>query len=131
MRRWCLTGTPIQNRLEDLLSLLKFLHVEPFAEPSVFRRHTLEPLGRDTPNPTLLLALPRTLCLRLGAELLEVPDPSFHSITVELRPDERSLYNDILRRCARDIGDVVSAKKSKIKRYNILFSAILKLIKTP
>ncbi|XP_071929108.1 DNA repair protein RAD5B-like isoform X3 [Coffea arabica] len=27
---WCLTGTPLQNKLEDLYNLLCFLHVEPW-----------------------------------------------------------------------------------------------------
>lgn len=29
--RWCLSGTPLQNRIGEFFSLLRFLQVEPFA----------------------------------------------------------------------------------------------------
>jgi hypothetical protein len=29
--RWCLTGTPLQNRVSELLSMIRFLRVQPYA----------------------------------------------------------------------------------------------------
>lgn len=35
-RRWCLTGTPVQNSPRDLLSYLRFLHCHPYSDDTVF-----------------------------------------------------------------------------------------------
>ena len=127
LRRWCLTGTPIQNRLEDLVSLLGFLHFEPFSRSAVFNRHILEPLSKEDPNRTYRLqALLRTICLRRSETLLNLPQPQSREITVTLTQGERELYNDILKKCAREIDQVVSSQV-KLKKYSVLFTAIMKL----
>ncbi|CZR60103.1 related to promoter binding protein RUSH-1alpha [Phialocephala subalpina] len=126
-RKWCLTGTPIQNRLNDFESLLKFLHFEPFSRTSVFQRHILEPLSKNTPDRAVnLRALLHAICLRRNEKYLNLPEPLYKEISVELGSEERQVYKSILKKCARDIDEVVS-DRLKIKKYAILFAATMKL----
>ncbi|KAI8072588.1 SNF2 family N-terminal domain-containing protein [Gongronella butleri] len=43
-KRWCLTGTPIQNRVEELYSLLRFLRIQPLCEMKAFRQTVSAPI---------------------------------------------------------------------------------------
>ncbi|TPX46100.1 hypothetical protein SeMB42_g03822 [Synchytrium endobioticum] len=45
-RRWILSGTPIQNTIEDLQALLKFLQCKPYNDPAQFKADIGEPLKR-------------------------------------------------------------------------------------
>ncbi|KAK3373192.1 P-loop containing nucleoside triphosphate hydrolase protein [Lasiosphaeria ovina] len=104
-------GTPIQNHFGDLVSLLRFLHFEPFAQSSVFQRHILEPLSKDTSDRAFRLkALLSTVCLRRSEKLLQLPDSRVEHVPVTLRPEERLMYDGILDKCARDLDDVASSR---------------------
>jgi len=74
-----------------------------------------------------LQALLRTICLRRTEKLLSVQKPRFEQKAVILTPVERSLHDDILKTCAYNMDDATSSKAGKIKRYSILFTAIMKL----
>src|SRR5437764_13010461 len=72
--RWCLTGTPIQNHLEDIGSLLAFLKVSQFENKAVFRNNIVVPFGEDVGLAAKNFAfLLDCICLRRTQELLHLP----------------------------------------------------------
>ena len=49
-RRWAVTGTPVQNRLDDLGALIKFLRIKPFDEKRGFAQYILAPCKNADPE---------------------------------------------------------------------------------
>lgn len=44
-RRWVVTGTPIQNSMKDLFSIISFLKLEPFTDRQWWRRTMERPIS--------------------------------------------------------------------------------------
>ncbi|KAF1829386.1 hypothetical protein BDW02DRAFT_574017 [Decorospora gaudefroyi] len=95
--RWCLTGTPIQNRLEDIGSLLAFLRVSPFHNLSNFRRHIAVPFDEGGKRRQLAIqrftTLLDSLCLRRTKDVLHLPEEEHRVRKVQLSLEERTQYD--------------------------------------
>jgi SWI/SNF-related matrix-associated actin-dependent regulator of chromatin subfamily A3 len=126
-RRWCLTGTPIQNRLEDVGSLIKFIRVVPFVSNAIFRRYIIEPLLTGAPNSAEnLRLLLGSVCLRRTKRHLKLSEAIFETVPLNLSTEEQILYSEILEMSKRALDDSICSK-SKIKRYSCMFTAIIHL----
>ncbi|KAB5577889.1 SNF2 family domain-containing protein [Coniochaeta sp. 2T2.1] len=114
--RWCLTGTPIQNRLEDIGSLFAFLKVEPWNNRNHFRKHIAAPFeNKDTVVIERLVMLYDSLVLRRTKEILTLPGQDVRTRELELSPEEREQYSrttNILNRRIRQLpgGDEAEDK---------------------
>lgn len=66
-RRWCLSGTPIQNSVDDLYSCFRFLRYDPYCKRAAFKAMLKEPLQDDPAKGAQLLQI----CLKVScADLL-------------------------------------------------------------
>ncbi|KAI1629297.1 SNF2 family N-terminal domain-containing protein [Exophiala viscosa] len=95
--RWCLTGTPIQNTLDDLGALLAFIRAEPFHNSSVFRRFVVMPFSHNNEEDVnqakaKLSLLLNSVCIRRRRERLELPPMKDERRNVQLSDQERRLY---------------------------------------
>ena len=75
--RWCLTGTPYQNTVDDVYSLVKFLRIPPFSEWNYWKERITRPAknGQTSLALTRLRTLLRAIMLRRTKDILKVPPP--------------------------------------------------------
>ncbi|XP_027125632.2 DNA repair protein RAD5A-like isoform X1 [Coffea arabica] len=106
-RRWCLTGTPIQNNLEDLYSLLRFLKVEPWGSWAWWNKLVQKPFEEgDARSLKLAQSILKPIMLRRtksstdkeGRPILVLPPADIQVIYCELTEAERDFYDALFKR---------------------------------
>ncbi|XP_015219963.2 transcription termination factor 2 isoform X2 [Lepisosteus oculatus] len=113
--RWAVTGTPVQNNLLDLYSLLKFLRCSPFDDYKLWKAHVDNGSKRGGERLNILT---KALLLRrtkdqfdsTGKPLVSLPERCCHTHRLKLSEDEQSVYNVLFAKS-------VSTLQSYLKRY--------------
>jgi SNF2 family DNA or RNA helicase len=102
--RWCLSGTPMQNNVEEMYSLIKFLRIRPYNDWTQFSRDFSRPLksrndySKDRAMEQLQALLKAILLRRTktskieGKPILQLPPKTTVEDRAVFNEDERVFY---------------------------------------
>ncbi|NXO38485.1 TTF2 factor, partial [Locustella ochotensis] len=116
--RWAVTGTPIQNNLLDMYSLLRFLRCSPFDEYKVWKYQVDNNTRKGRERLSLLtrsLLLQRTkdqLDLA-GKPLVSLPQRSTRLHQLKLTAEEQSVYNVLFARSRSTLQSYLKRQEQK------------------
>jgi SNF2 family DNA or RNA helicase len=132
-RRWCLTGTPIQNSLDDFGALLSFLNIYPFKEKSKFDFWVTNPLkARKAHSMQKLKDLIGATCLRRTKKTLEksckLPERIDRIEKVRLHEKDEQLYAFFKTKCSQLAEDLSKPKISSLAGIQCKEGNLLSLI---
>jgi SNF2 family DNA or RNA helicase len=123
--RWAVTGTPIQNRLGDLSTLLKFIRVYPYTDPKCFDRDIshLWKSGKDEMAVKRLKRLSACLLLRRAKETVTIPVRRDMRCPVDFTPAERRVYDEIRQQTITKIDEAL-LQNSEVSRSGVYVNVL-------
>jgi SWI/SNF-related matrix-associated actin-dependent regulator of chromatin subfamily A3 len=127
MRRWAITGTPIQNKLTDFASIVRFLRVHPYSEQGIFDEEISKPWHRGDPQGFLRLkTLVRAITISRTKAVVHLPPRVDEIHHLDFAPAEREAYDAVKRQTVTLLQDAISSGSrggttfNALQRLNIL-----------
>ncbi|KAF4631765.1 hypothetical protein G7Y89_g6362 [Cudoniella acicularis] len=117
--RWAVTGTPLQNRLSDLGTLLKFLRPYPYGDAKQFDTDIgqLWKAGNLEEAVKRLKRLIRCLVLRRPKATIDLPARHNLLYPLDFNPEELSIYQEVKARALRRIDEALFSTSDTSSAY--------------
>jgi len=134
-RRLCLTGTPVQNKLDDVFALIKFLRLAPFDEKNVWTEFIGSPVKfGQALGVARLQTIMRCITLRRtketktldGKKILAIPPRRDELRYLKFDPEEQAIYDQFFNESKAEFNEM-SNKNEVMKNYVGILQKILRL----
>ncbi|KAK1375281.1 putative SWI/SNF-related matrix-associated actin-dependent regulator of chromatin subfamily A member 3-like 2 [Heracleum sosnowskyi] len=127
-RRWCLSGTPIQNSIDDLYSYFRFLKYDPYAVFKYFCSKIKVPIQKSPADGyRKLQAVLKTIMLRRtkgtfldGEPIINLPPKTIVLKKVDFTMEERDFYTTLEAESRAQFAKYEAAGTVKQNYVNIL-----------
>jgi SNF2 family DNA or RNA helicase len=122
-RRLVMTGTPVENRPEELWSQFQFLNPGMLGKEAEFGR-----LARDEKTRLVLARVLRPLVLRRTKEQVarDLPEKIEQVVYCELTPEQSRVYDEVLKRTKTDVLERIEREGLAATKLHVL-EALLRL----
>ncbi|KAI0230056.1 hypothetical protein L0F63_002422, partial [Massospora cicadina] len=126
--RWCLTGTPIQNSVDDLFSIVSFLRVEPYCNWSAFKfgisfdKHSdLNESFRKVRKLLEAISLRRCKNTTIdGQPILKLPPRKVVEVRLNFSPEEQFFYASLEGDAQRKVQELQDKGELRSKYMHVL-----------
>ncbi|KAM4699895.1 transcription termination factor 2 isoform 2-T2 [Discoglossus pictus] len=121
--RWAVTGTPIQNNLLDMYSLLRFLRCSPFDEYKLWKNQVDNGSKRggerlNILTKSLLLRRTKDQLDHMGRPLVVLPQRRSELHRLTLSQDEQAVYDVIFARSRSTLQNYLKRHEGKAQAQN-------------
>ncbi|KAF8635554.1 hypothetical protein AX15_000207 [Amanita polypyramis BW_CC] len=133
--RWCLTGTPMQNNVQELYSLFKFLRIRPLNDWQSFDTQIGRPLksgrGAGSAMKKLRAVLQEVMLRRTkdqtlnGKRLIELPKRIVNIVSCPFDSSEKAFYNALETK----MGDILEKLMTSNTGKSAYMSVLLLLLR--
>ncbi|CAK8680468.1 unnamed protein product [Clavelina lepadiformis] len=133
-RKWVVTGTPIQNSMKDLWTIVSFLGLEPFTDRGWWRRTIERPLrnGEEAAIKRVQCMM-GCICMRRtktqqvnGQPLVNLPPRNVMLQTFEMLPNDKLNYKKLEAAGKRTISNLIDSG-SAMSRYADILVILMRL----
>jgi SWI/SNF-related matrix-associated actin-dependent regulator of chromatin subfamily A3 len=134
-RRLCLTGTPVQNKLDDVFALIKFLRLAPFDDKNLWTEFIGTPVKYGQPlGVARLQTIMKCITLRRtkesktleGKRILSLPPRRDELRYLKFDEQEQTIYDQFFNESKAEFN-ALSNKNEVMKNYVGILQKILRL----